>query len=83
MSQAEQQSPISQYLTKFEIAHLEMQAGDTLVVRTDTKLSALQEERLRRQLNDFLKLPERGVKTLILTKGMDLAILKPVEPNHD
>lgn len=65
-----------------ELANLVLNPGDTLVVKADTKLSALQEERLRRQLNDFLKLPERGVKTLILPKGMDLEILKAQETTH-
>jgi hypothetical protein len=65
-----------------ELANLKLNRGDTLVVRADQKLSALQEERLRRQLNDFLKLPERGVKTLILPKGMDLEILKAQEATH-
>ena len=65
----------------FQIATLDLSRGDTLVLKTTACLSRLQEERLRRQVEGFLDLKARGVKTLILTHGMDIAVLK--DPQGD
>jgi hypothetical protein len=59
-----------------EISRLELSAGDTLVVRFPDGLSAIQQERVRRQLSDFLGLKEKGVKTLFLAHGMSLQVMK-------
>lgn len=63
----------------FQVARLELNRGDTLVVKTPAKLSRLQEERVHRQLKDFLGLPAKGVKTLILHSGMEISTLTTTE----
>ncbi len=63
----------------FQVCTLDMSRGDTLVLKTRVQLSRLQEERLRRQVDDFLNLQARGIKTLILTAGTDIAVLKTPE----
>jgi hypothetical protein len=65
----------------FQIATLDLSRGDTLVLKTTACLSRMQEERLRRQVEGFLDLKARGIKTLILTHGMDIAVLK--DPQGD
>jgi hypothetical protein len=65
-----------QGITLTEIAKLELTQGDILVVKFPKGLSAIQQERVRRQLDDFLGLKAKGVKTLFLPYGMSLEVLK-------
>lgn len=63
-------------LTQFSIARLEIKAGDIVVLKTEMVLSRMQEERARRQIEDFLQLKARGIKALILHSGLDLSVIE-------
>jgi hypothetical protein len=67
---------------QFELAKLDLNQGDTLVIRVKTKLSPLMEERIKRQLDGFLQLTKRGIKSLILPEGMDIDVIKAQEDSH-
>lgn len=62
--------------SELAIARLEVKPGDILVLKTPLTLSRLQEERARRQIEDFLQLKARGVKALILHSGLDLSVIE-------
>jgi len=60
---------------RFEIARLELQDGDTLVVKHDQVLSKEQSTYIRNMVEPCV--PE-GVKVLVLTGGLGLEVLRKV-----
>ena len=58
--------------TKFEIAKLELHEGDMLVLRTDQHLTGDQVMHLKARLNEAFP----GIKTMVLTSGLSLAVLQ-------
>jgi hypothetical protein len=56
----------------FEIARLELRAGDRLVIKVEAHLSRDQEEYIRAHFKQYL--PE-GVEMLVLDKHMSLSVL--------
>jgi len=60
----------------FEIAKLQLQHGDVLVVKTDRPMSNEATERVRKHLAGILP---QGVKTMIIDRGVDLSILTKAE----
>jgi len=68
-------------ITGFEIAKLQMRAGDTLVVRTDQHLSKEQTQYITNFVEPYV--PE-GCKVLVLGGGLQLIVLTAgVDPGRD
>jgi hypothetical protein len=60
-------------VTKFEIAKLELHKGDILVLRTDFMLTQAQVKELSRRARPTLP---KGIKLMILSHGLSLAVLE-------
>ena len=56
----------------FQVAILEMQPGDTLVLRTDLVLTRAQVDEFRKRLDESFP----GIRSVILTHGMSLAVVR-------
>jgi len=60
----------------FEIAKLQLQHGDILVVKTDRPMSKEATDRTRKHLAGILP---QGVTTMIIDRGVDLSMLTKAE----
>jgi hypothetical protein len=60
----------------FEIAKLRLEPDDILVVKVDRPLSKEVTDRIRKHLAGLLP---QGIKTMIIERGVDLAVLTKAE----
>jgi superfamily I DNA and RNA helicase len=60
----------------FEIAKLRLEPDDILVVKVDRPLSKETTDRIRKHLTGLLP---QGIKTMIIERGVDLAVLTKSE----